>query len=207
MSIFCYWRPSNKARRHVVFTTVEKEPHLPQSTEPIPRFPPVLARAMNLMPLPPLSLALTTYARKVALSHPGLFRRLGEYSHTRFVLDPTDLPFAICLEPNGGTPSVTVTRGHAEGAARIAGPLAALLGLVHGAFDGDALFFSRDLVIEGETGAALALRNAVDDAELDLFGEISQRSGPFAEPLQHIIAFAERRTGVCLTRPEEIEAW
>ena len=52
--------------------------------------------------------------------------------------------------------------------ARIAGPLAALIGLVHGAYDGDALFFSRDLVIEGDTAAVLALRNAIDNEELDL---------------------------------------
>lgn len=159
------------------------------------------------MPLAPLSVSLTAYSRKVANSHPGLFRRLGDYSHTRFVLDPTDLPFVICLDPNGGTPRVTVSRRPGEGAARIAGPLAALLGLVHGAYDGDALFFSRDLLIEGDTSAALALRNAVDDAELDLSQEISQLSGPMAGPLQRLIAFAERRTGVSLTRPEEAEAW
>ncbi len=159
------------------------------------------------MPLAPLSLSLTAYSRRIAKSHPGLFRRLGEYNHTRFVLDPTDLPFVICLEPNGGVPRVTVTRRPGTGAARIAGPLAALLGLVHGAFDGDALFFSRDLVIEGDTSAALALRNAIDDAELDLSEEIASMSGPFSGPVQQIIAFVEARTGVCLTRPNEADAW
>ena len=62
---------------------------------------------------------------------------------------------------------------------RIAGQLSALLGLVHGAVDGDALFFSRDLVIEGDTEAALALRNAVDDAELDLSEEIARLAPPW----------------------------
>jgi predicted lipid carrier protein YhbT len=79
--------------------------------------------------------------------------------------------------------------------------------LVHGAYDGDALFFSRDLVVEGDTGAALALRNAVDDAGLDLSQEIASVTGPLARPLQTLIAFAQRRTGVCLTRPDEAEAW
>ncbi|WP_407642371.1 ubiquinone anaerobic biosynthesis accessory factor UbiT [Aliiroseovarius halocynthiae] len=102
---------------------------------------------------------------------------------------------------------MTVIRGPGRGAARIAGPLAALLGLVHGAFDGDALFFSRDLVIEGETAATLALRNAVDDAELDLSQEMLRLSGPLAEPLQHALAFLEHHTGVSLTRPDEVEAW
>jgi len=155
----------------------------------------------------PLSFALTNYARKVAENHPELFRRLGEHSHTRYVLDPTDLPFFICLDPNGGRPQVTATRRNVKGAARIAGPLAALLGLVHGAYDGDALFFSRDLVIEGDTAAALALRNAIDNAELDLAQELSARAGRFSAPLRRIVEFLEHRTGACLTRPKEAKAW
>jgi predicted lipid carrier protein YhbT len=42
-----------------------------------------------------------------------------------------------------------------------------LVGMLDGSYDGDALFFSRDLVIEGDTSAVLALRNALDDAEID----------------------------------------
>ena len=85
--------------------------------------------------------------------------------------------------------------------------MAAVVGLVDGAFDGDALFFSRDLVIEGDTAAALALRNAIDDAELDLAHEAATLSGPLARPLKQIIAFAERRTGLYLTRPEDAVLW
>lgn len=173
----------------------------------IPRFPTALAVALRVLPLAPLSISMTAYSRRVARHNPGLFRRLGDYSHTRFVLDPTDLPFVICLAPNGGVPTVRLARGRGEGAARIAGPLAALLGLVHGAFDGDALFFSRDLVIEGDTSAALALRNAIDDAELDLSREISGLCGPLAGPLQRSFAFLERRSGVSLTRAAEGAAW
>ncbi len=180
---------------------------MPQSSVHIPQAPAALALALQLLPLGPLSLSLTAYARHVARHHPSLFRRLGAYNHTRFVLDPTDLPFVICLDPNGGVPHVALTRGRGDGAARIAGPLAALLGLVHGAFDGDALFFSRDLVIEGDTSAALALRNAIDDAELDLSQEITRFSGPFAAPLQRFFALIERRSGVSLTRSTQVDAW
>lgn len=180
---------------------------MPQSQTPIPRFPTLIAQALRVMPLAPLSLSLTAYAKAVARRHPGLFRRLGEYDHTLFILDPTDLPFVICLDPNGGRPRVSVVRRNAEGDARIAGPLAALLGLVHGAFDGDALFFSRDLVVEGDTAAALALRNAVDDAELDLSQEMSRISGPLAGAVNHVLAIVERNTGVCLARSEDSEAW
>jgi predicted lipid carrier protein YhbT len=62
--------------------------------------------------------------------------------------------------------------------ARIAGPLSAFLAMMHGAEDGDALFFSRDLTVEGDTAAVLALRNAMDDAELDLTEELAALAGP-----------------------------
>ena len=178
-----------------------------QSTNSIPRFPPALGVALRFLPLAPLSMAMTAYCRRIAQTHPDLFRRLGPHAHTRFVLDPTDIPLVICLDPNGGRPCVTVTRGKGDGAARIAGPMAALLGLVHGSFDGDALFFSRDLVIEGDTAAALALRNAVDDAELDLSGELAGLSGPFGGAVRSLAGVVEQRTGVCLTRPKEDAAW
>ena len=40
-----------------------------------------------------------------------------------------------------------------------------LLGMIDGRYDGDALFFTRDLIVEGDTEAVVCLRNAVDDVE------------------------------------------
>lgn len=180
---------------------------MPHAQPQIPNCPAALARLLRVAPLAPLSLSLTACSRRIAKRHPGLFRRLGEHSRKRFVLAPTDLPVLLCLDPNEGQPKVRAVRGNCDGDARISGPLAALLGLVHGVYDGDALFFSRDLVIEGDTAAALALRNAVDDAELDISQEIAALSGPFARFLLRAVAFAERRTGVPLARPEEEAAW
>ncbi|CUH86943.1 Putative lipid carrier protein [Phaeobacter sp. CECT 5382] len=199
--------PSFAAPADVFLADVGPADGLAEAAASIPVFPTLLARGMAPLPLVPLSLALTAYAQRIAKCHPGLFRRLGDHAQSRFVLDPTDLPFVICLAPGGGHPRVTVVRGRGEGVARIAGPLAALLGLVHGAYDGDALFFSRDLVIEGDTAAALALRNAVDDAELDLTAELSTLSGLWAPYVQRIFKFAETRTGVHLSRPEELMTW
>lgn len=159
------------------------------------------------MPLAPVSLALTRLTGNMAQRHEAMFRRLGDHARSKFILDPTDLPVVLVLEPRSGRPRVTLTRGCVQADARIAGPLAALIGLVHGAYDGDALFFSRDLVIEGDTAAALALRNAVDDAELDLAAEVETLAGPFKRPLHKLIELAERRTGVALTRHEEELLW
>ncbi len=177
-----------------------------QTTVSVPRCPPLLAVPLRAVPLAPLSASLTAFSRRIATSHPGLFRRLGDYANTPFVIDPTDLPLVILLHPGNGKPKITLTRRPVQGAARIAGPLAALLGLVHGGFDGDALFFSRDLVIEGDTSASLALRNAIDDAELDFSEELMNLTGPLAAPVHRALLLLERRTGLCLTRPEE-PAW
>ena len=166
-------------------------------------FPRLPAATLRWVPLAPLSIALSAFSRGLATRHGAMFRRLGQYGHSRFVLDPTDLPVSMLLEPRGGKPRVHLSRRKLHGDARIAGPLAGLLGLVHGAYDGDALFFSRDLVIEGDTAAVLALRNAIDDAELDLSAEAQAMSGPFAAQIKRFIMLAEARTGVALSRHEE----
>ena len=64
--------------------------------------------------------------------------------------------------------------------ARIAGPLSAFLAMMHGAEDGDALFFSRDLSVTGDMEAMLALRTALDDSAIDLPRELGALAGPFS---------------------------
>jgi predicted lipid carrier protein YhbT len=59
-----------------------------------------------------------------------------------------------------------------------------LVDLLEGGLDGDALFFSRDIEIEGDTGAVLALRNAVESEEIVLFEEFAGALGPFGAPVR-----------------------
>ncbi len=153
-----------------------------------------------------MSLALERVVRSIAQRHPEILDRLGPHARKSFVLEATDLPFVIMLAISAGAPSVQVARA-AQGLranARIAGPFAALLGLVHGRYDGDALFFSGDLVIEGDVEAVLAFRNAIDNAEVDLLEETAALLGPFAgitrQALRNITPFIEQRTGLALTR-------
>lgn len=174
----------------------------------IPHFPSAGARVLAQLPPGPLSLILGRAARDMAEQHPGLFTRLGPHAEKRFLIDPTDLPFAFLLCPRPTRPSIeALSRStSADWDCRIAGPLAALLGMIHGAYDGDALFFSRDIAIEGDTEAALALRNATDDAEIDLFDAVAGSLGPpgraMGRRLRPLARVAERITGVALMRPE-----
>lgn len=165
------------------------------ATVPVP-----LALALRAVPLAPMSLALAAVTRRILAGHPGILARLGDHAGCSFAIDPTDLPVSLLIRPDAPRALVRVCRSRPAADTCIAGPLAALLGLVHGRWDGDALFFSRDLVIEGNTSAALALRNAIDDAELDLGAEIAAMTGPLSRALGPVIALAERRTGLPLQR-------
>jgi predicted lipid carrier protein YhbT len=50
--------------------------------------------------------------------------------------------------------------------------------MADGSYDGDALFFSRTIVVEGDLEAVLALRNAVDDAGVNVLHEGAALLGP-----------------------------
>lgn len=56
--------------------------------------------------------------------------------------------------------------------------------LAQGGGDGDALFFSRDITIEGDTEAVLALRNALDDSNLDIIHDSLGALGFWGSPLR-----------------------
>ena len=172
----------------------------------IPQFPAAGAIALRFAPLWPLSLVGARLTMRLAERHPALFSRLGEQAMKVFLIDPTDLPLVFVLKPRPARPSLFALRRDEAVVwnARIAGPLAALIGLVHGAYDGDALFFSRDLSIEGDTEAVVALRNAIDNEELDLVREATALFGPLerlaAAPAQRLAAAVATLSGAPLTR-------
>jgi len=154
----------------------------------VPKLPGLFSRGLAPLPLEPLQWSLGRVLRTVAARHPELFERLGSHALKRFGVAPTDLPFAFVIEPRPCTPRIAVVRALPRGlAVRIVGPLFALLGLVDGSYDGDALFFSRDLVIEGDFEAVLALRNALEDAEVDLVAEAAAQFGPLAPVGQRLL--------------------
>ena len=117
------------------------------------------------LPLGPL---LTVSLRSLARRRPGLFERLGEHRTARYLIDPTDLSFAFLVVPDGQASVVRATTksGAAPSDVVIRGPLLMLLGILDGTLDGDALFFHRTIAVTGRTEAVLALRNAIEDAEL-----------------------------------------
>jgi predicted lipid carrier protein YhbT len=161
---------------------------MPPSNSTISKVQPLLATVLRPLPLLPLQPLLALTLDRIGRRHPGIFKRLGIHAGKRFGLRPIDLPFAFVLEPRLTRPRVIAVRHLPEGLdVRVSGPLAGLVGLVTGTLDGDALFFSRDLHVEGDIEALLALRNTIDDAQIDLVGEALDGLGPFKAPAERFV--------------------
>ena len=166
----------------------------PTAPSVTPPFSPVLLLGMALKPLSPAALQplFDVMLRVVRRRHPDILERMADYADKAVCIDPVDLPFVILLEPNPEEPRLTVRRSIEAGevAATIHGPLEMLIALAEGKVDGDALFFSRRLVIEGDTEVVVALRNAIDGAGIDLIDDISQELGPLARPFRGLAGAA-----------------
>lgn len=168
-----------------------------------------LPQLLGRLPLPPLAaptlgLVLTRLLRRIATRQPAILSRLGPYQGARFLIDVQDGPVLLLMEPEARR--ITAHSRRAEPPphdAAIRGRLAAFLAMLHGTEDGDALFFSGELEIAGDTSAVLALRNALDDAELDLTEELAAAATPpFDRWLRRASALAARRSGYALSREE-----
>lgn len=166
------------------------------------RLPEILALGLTPIPVGVVQQVTSVVFRHVMARHPGLFDRLGEYATKRYGFIPTDLPFAYEILPSG--PSIrAVRRGSPMNTdAAVEGPIAILLALLEGRVDGDAVFFSRALEVSGDTEAVLALRNALDDSEIDLPTDLAILAGPLGAPVRQ--AFERLRTRML---GERINEW
>lgn len=166
----------------------------PGSKPMTPPFSPVLLLGLALKPLRPALLqpVFDAMLRVVRRRHPDILERMEPFKDKVVCIDPVDLPFAILLEPNPEEPRLTVRRfvDADEVHATIRGPLETLIALAEGKVDGDALFFSRQLLIEGDTEVVVALRNAIDGAGIDLLDDLTSTLGPLANPVRRAAGFA-----------------
>ncbi len=157
------------------------------------RSPPPLSGALvaglplRLLPTPTLAWFLQRSVDAFCRLHPGVPERLADYAGRHLLLDPSDLPVAFILTLTNGPPRIAAVgqdrQSHEAPDASVRGALADLTALLEGEVDGDALFFSRHLQITGDMELVLALRNALDDARVDLrqiIGETFGHAAPLA---------------------------
>lgn len=118
----------------------------------------------------PVEGLLSSALRRVAHRRPEVFERLGVFADATFLIAPDGSPVGFRLTPKGALAGVQVRRRDDSSpcAARIEGPLEALLGLFDGSQDADAAFFSRAIRVSGDIEAVMALHNTLEAAELTL---------------------------------------
>jgi len=140
------------------------------------------------------ALPLDLLGRVLLARHPRLTERLRAVGDVTLAVAPTDLPGTLVIELVEGRPAMRLVPFLEEAAvdAVVHGPVALLIDLVEGRVDGDALFFGRSLKIDGRTDVVVALRNALEDAEIDLARDLGGAFGPLA-PLLRLLALGGAR--------------
>jgi O2-independent ubiquinone biosynthesis accessory factor UbiT len=144
--------------------------------------PPLMATLSRQLPLFPVEALIGALLPRIVARHPRIIDRLADKAQRRFAIVPTDLSVVFLLQPDPVAPRVTALRELAECQwdALIAGPFLSLIDLARGKLDGDALLFSREIRVEGDIEAILALRNGLDAEGVDLLAEAAELCGPLA---------------------------
>ena len=138
-----------------------------------------------------MNIVLGRLVREIAQNRPEIFNRLEGHHRKWFLIDPANLPVVFCLRPNPLHPVLKACRRWRvpESACRISGSFLTLLGMIDGRYDGDALFFTRDLRVEGDTEAVVCLRNALDDVEGSIADDVAAF---FGAPGRGLLALARK---------------
>ncbi len=147
---------------------------------------PIVRGAMHITPQFVLARAVDAIVHRMERAHPKLFKNLARLKTTVVHVEPSDLPHRFALKYGGDEKArVRVLEKWDQGTADavVKGNLDILLNLLEGRIDGDALFFTRGLVITGDTSSIVALRNTLDREEIDLFADITGMFGPLAKPV------------------------
>jgi len=132
---------------------------------------------------------ITRVVSGLASRHPRLFERLAHHQGKRVLIDPLNLPFALSLHVTEKGVIVRAIRRTGAGRhdARIAGTCLTLLELIEGESDSDALFFTRDLMVEGDTEVVVALRNTLDDVDGSLAEDVAAHAGAMSPVLRAVL--------------------
>lgn len=171
--------------------------HLRESTMHGESWPERLHRLTPPLPLFVLQPLLAHIVADVAARRPELFARLGDACKKRFVIDPRNLPFVLLLQPDPDRPKLRAfPRGREiTHDVHVSGTLPILLRMIDGQTDGDALFFSRELIITGDTEAIVALRNALDNMDATLADDVAASFGPLSRPVRAVMDLVIRLAG------------
>lgn len=149
-------------------------------------FPELFARhAIHSVPTPIVNLLVQKSVQSIYNKHPQITDRLSTISGKCFLIKITDLQYYISfIFREHGIRTTVYKNRPAYVDVYIAGALSDLLDLLGGDVDGDTMFFSRHLTIEGDTESLLTLRNAIDSEDFNIKDELFKLLGPFNKQAQ-----------------------
>ncbi len=151
--------------------------------------------ALSFLPKSLLQLSAKKLTNQISILHPGLVERLVDANGKRFFIVLSDTNFNALLNIDGGKISCQLIEKDIkfDSDVTIYGSSEVLLALLEGRCDGDALFFSRKLTVEGDTEALLILRNALDNEQIllremvcSLFEPLSGVASHISKPLEKL---------------------
>jgi len=158
-----------------------------------PPFSPILFGGLLLKAVPPdiIQPVADHMAKRLMDQHPDIFERLSPLGPRTFLIDVIDLPWKFHLTVAYGNGEVIVLKKDdpTPTDAIIRAPLKILFGLLDGSIDGDAMFFTRDMTFEGDTEAVVALRNALDGADINFVTDVSSTFGPLSGSAEQFIQY------------------
>jgi predicted lipid carrier protein YhbT len=159
---------------------------------------PLASAALSMVPSPVLARMVGLLTRIMRRRHPHLVENFSRLDHAIIHIEPTDLPHRFEIEFGAGQMDVRVLTDDDPPPpdARIRGSLAALIALLEGKIDSDAMFFTRDIEITGSTAVSVAVRNTLDREEIVMRDEIAALFGPFERPARRIGRRLDRVIGL-----------
>jgi len=161
-----------------------------------------LRAGLAVLPTPLLQCVLDAAAAQLLRRHSSISERLARWCGASVLIKPADAAVALVLDiaapPAACRLRVASLREAVSANARIEGPLVALIDLLEGRSDGDALFFSRDLVISGDTELIVGLRNALDGTEIDLLDGVPEPLAAAGRAAAHFLAPVVERAEAAL---------
>ena len=155
-------------------------------TPPLPGLFRLAGRALRHGPARLVDAALSRAANGISARHPELLRRLAPFDGKIMTIVIEDI--GVSLDLHLGSPMALTLAGRTRrvGDALVSGNWLALVAMLEGRVDGDALFFSRALSFQGDTELVLAVRNAIDGAGVNLLAEIAAILGPCAPAFRRL---------------------
>jgi predicted lipid carrier protein YhbT len=129
--------------------------------------------AISILPSHLVNNAIAIILNNINRSHPNLMRRLSALNGKTLLFIPTDTAYNFLAHMQNDRFCLQyISRNKiTETSVRVTGRIIDLFKIVQGQCDADALFFSREIEIEGDVEAIVILRNAIESENINIFTE------------------------------------